>query len=283
MSAAATAAVARSAEAAAIGRRATRALHIELALYPKPGLVSPVDNGAHDDMNATTFVRSILALRSYFAEIAEAGVQGASFAALQRLGIAAERKMLAATGGINTHRGAIFCLGFLAAAAGWRAARGLASGDAALAETILTLWGEEVAAAGRAAPESHGARAIRRYGARGARDELLAGLPTLFDVALPALRGALAQGADAERASVQCLFAIMARLQDTNLLHRGGPEGLAYVQNAAQKFLDAGGVFGPGWRQSALDLHGDCVALHLSPGGAADCLAAAWFVLGLDA
>jgi triphosphoribosyl-dephospho-CoA synthase len=278
-----TTAAARSAGAAAIGRRATRALHIELALYPKPGLVSFVDNGAHDDMNATTFVRSILALRSYFAGIAEAGAQGSPFADLQRLGIAAERKMLAATGGINTHRGAIFCLGFLAAAAGWRSARGLPPGDAALVETILTLWGEDAAAAGRAAPESHGAQAIRRYGARGARDELLAGLPTLFSVALPALRGALAQGAGAERASVQCLFAIMAHLQDTNLLHRGGPEGLAFVQNAARKFLDAGGVFAQGWRRSALDLHGDCVALHLSPGGAADCLAAAWFVLGLDA
>lgn len=277
-----TGAVARSAVAATIGRLATRALHVELALYPKPGLVSPIDNGAHDDMNATTFVRSILALRSYFAAIAEAGARAAPFAELQQLGIAAEKKMLAATGGINTHRGAIFCLGFLAAAAGWRRARGLAPDDSALAETILTLWGEDVAAAGLAAPDSHGLSASRRYGARGARDELLAGLPTLFNVAAPALREALAQGADAEHASVQCLFAIMARLEDTNLIHRGGPEGLAFVQNAAQKFLDAGGVFARDWRQRALDLHGDCVALHLSPGGAADCLAAAWFVHDLN-
>jgi triphosphoribosyl-dephospho-CoA synthase len=75
----------------------------------------------------------------------------------------------------------------------------------------------------------------------------------------------------------------MAQLQDTNLLHRGGPEGLAFVQNAARRFLEAGGVHSRDWRQRALDLHGDCVALHLSPGGAADCLAAAWFVHGLAA
>jgi triphosphoribosyl-dephospho-CoA synthase len=74
----------------------------------------------------------------------------------------------------------------------------------------------------------------------------------------------------------------MAQLQDTNLLHRGGPEGLAFVQNAARRFLEAGGVHSRDWRQRALDLHGDCVALHLSPGGAADCLAAAWFVNGLE-
>jgi triphosphoribosyl-dephospho-CoA synthase len=265
-----------------IGRLAIRALLAELALHPKPGLVSPIDNGAHDDMNPTTFVRSLLALRGYFPAIAEAGAREAPFDVVQGLGIKAERRMLAATGGINTHRGAIFCLGFLAAAAGWRQARGLDLRGEKLAETILRLWGEGVAAAEREAPDSHGARAIRCYRARGAREELLAGLPTLLGVAVPALREALQQTGCGERAAIQCLFAIMAQLQDTNLLHRGGPEGLAFVQNAARRFLEAGGVHSRDWRQRALDLHGDCVALHLSPGGAADCLAAAWFVNGLE-
>ena len=273
---------AAGADISGIGRVAIRALQLELELYPKPGLVSPIDHGAHDDMTATTFIRSILALRYYFTAIAEAGARDAPFAALRRLGVEAEERMLAATGGINTHRGAIFCLGFLAAAAGWRRERGLSLDGAALAATILTLWGEGVAAVGRAVPPSHGAAAIRRYGARGAREELLAGFPTLLAVAVPALRDALDRGACRERASIQCLFAIMAQLQDTNLLHRGGPDGLAFVQAAARRFLDAGGVFSRDWRQRALDLHGDCVALHLSPGGAADCLAAAWFVHGLS-
>jgi triphosphoribosyl-dephospho-CoA synthase len=270
------------ADASSIGRLAIRALQIELELYPKPGLVSPIDNGAHDDMNVTTFIRSILALRSYFTAIAQAGARSAPFAELQRLGIEAERRMLAATAGINTHRGAIFCLGFLAAAAGWRRARGLDLAGGNLAATTLRLWGAGVANVGRQAPDSHGARAARRYGARGAREELLAGLPTLLGVAVPALREALKQGACPERASIQCLFEIMADLQDTNLLHRGGPEGLAFVQRAARRFLDAGGVHSRDWRQRALALHGDCVALHLSPGGAADCLAAAWLVHGLE-
>jgi hypothetical protein len=108
-----------------IGSLAIRALLTELQLHPKPGLVSTVDNGAHDDMKLTTFVRSLLALRFCFTAIAEAGAREAPFDELRRLGIEAERRMLAATGGINTHRGAIFCLGFLAAAAGWRRARGL--------------------------------------------------------------------------------------------------------------------------------------------------------------
>jgi triphosphoribosyl-dephospho-CoA synthase len=72
-------------------------------------------------------------------------------------------------------------------------------------------------------------------------------------------------------------------LQDTNLLHRGGTEGLRFVQMAARDFLDKGGVCSPAWLSGALALHGDCVALNLSPGGAADVLAAACFLYELQA
>jgi triphosphoribosyl-dephospho-CoA synthase len=270
------------AESAAIGLRAVEALHAELRLHPKPGLVSPVDSGAHDDMDEATFQRSIEALRDYFPAIAEAGAQGASFEVLQALGISAERAMLAATGGINTHRGAIFCLGFLAAAAGVAQARAQSLNSQNLTRIVLGRWGADIAKAGAKAGDSHGARVVRLYGVRGAREELLAGLPTLNAIALPALKSALAARPSAENAQVQCLFAIMADLQDTNLLHRGGWEGLEFVQRAARRFLAAGGVFNPDWRRRALDLHGDCIALHLSPGGAADSLAAAIFLHGLD-
>ena len=72
---------------------------------------------------------------------------------------------------------------------------------------------------------------------------------------------------------------IMAHLQDTNLLHRGGAGGLSFVAKFRAKISRSGRRFCAliGARR-ALALHGDCVALHLSPGGAADCLAAAWFV-----
>ena len=97
---------------------AVRSLYQELALYPKPGLVSFRDNGAHLDMDAATFVRSLFSLRGYFVAISAAGMRDAGFAELQQLGLAAESHMLRATRGINTHRGAIFTHGILAAAAG---------------------------------------------------------------------------------------------------------------------------------------------------------------------
>jgi len=102
----------------AIGRAATLALHDELALAPKPGLVTFADPGSHADMDAYTFMRSLFALRRYFVRIAALGVQGAPFHELQQCGINAESRMMAATGGVNTHRGAIFMLGLLCAAAG---------------------------------------------------------------------------------------------------------------------------------------------------------------------
>lgn len=264
-----------------IGRAAIHALHAELALHPKPGLVSPVDSGAHDDMDVGTFLRSILALGPYFPAIAQAGAAGAPFEALQALGMAAEHRMLAATGGINTHRGAVFVLGLLAAAAGWRQKRGQSLHGAALAETVVERWGDGIAAAGALSLDSNGARAVRRYGARGARDEALDGFPTLVEVALPALSETLARLDCPRRARVQCLFAVMAELEDTNLLHRGGPDGLAFVRGEAGNFLAEGGVFAPDWRERAQDLHRACIERHLSPGGGADVLAAACFVQGL--
>src|SRR5437868_5194115 len=102
-----------------IARAAITSLWHELALYPKPGLVSLRDSGAHCDMNASTFIRSLFALSRYFGEISDAGAAGAPFETLRALGIRAESRMLAATGGINTHRGAIFALGLLCATAAW--------------------------------------------------------------------------------------------------------------------------------------------------------------------
>lgn len=268
-------------EAEAIGRLATEALTLEAASHPKPGLVGPVDSGAHDDMDYGTFQRSIAALSDYFPAIAAAGAAGCGFDVLKRLGVEAEKRMLAATGGVNTHRGAVFSLGLLAAAAGWRRTNDLPITGLDLGDTVAMLWGDAILAAAAQAPDSHGVRVVRRYGAAGAREEAAAGFPTLFRVAVPALTGAAARFSTG-KALTQTLFAIMAELEDTNLLHRGGPAGLAFAQAGARAFLAAGGVAAPDWRERALRLHRAFIARRLSPGGAADMLAAAWFAYRLS-
>ena len=263
-----------------IARLAVRSLYSELALYPKPGLVSFRDSGAHRDMDAATFVRSLFSLRGYFVDIATAGMCDAKFSDLQQLGLNAESRMLSATSGINTHRGAIFTHGLLAAAAGHALVRNIEPSDGNLHAIVLKNWSRDLRAiaVSHAATPTHGQMMAARHGVTGARGEALLGFPSVFETALPALRDALDQGADTHPTLLHTFFVLLAETTDTNVLFRGGVEGLRFMQSQAGEFLECGSVFEPGWQQRAESLHRECSAKHLSPGGCADLLAAAWFV-----
>lgn len=267
-----------SAFCAGVARMALRSLYDELALYPKPGLVSLVDNGSHDDMDAQTFFRSLFSLRHYFFRITRAGFEQADFVVLKRLGIEAEQRMLKATGGINTHRGAIFCLGLLCAAIGSCKARGGALSARAIRAALLAQWGPALAGHAPSAADSNGTRVAARHGASGAREEAALGLPSVFEVALPRLQRTLARGGGWRAARVDALFALMAHISDTNVYHRGGAQGAAMVRQEARRFLDGGGTAHPQWESRALACHRAFVGRRLSPGGAADLLAAACLV-----
>ena len=261
-----------------IARLVVRSLHRELVLYPKPGLVSLRDSGAHRDMNATTFLRSLFALRHYFVDIASAGASAAPMAELRRLGICAEKRMLTATNGINTHRGAIFALGMLSAAAGRASAVGRSFSDDTLREVLATYWRRDLLMAPLPTTLSHGLQVAARYGIPGARSEAISGFPAVFEIALPALREALARGVGTERACLHAFFSLLALVDDTNVLYRGGLRVLHEVQRGAAKFIAVGSVFGDDWMSRAELLHRQCTQQRISPGGCADLLAAAWFV-----
>jgi len=268
-------------------RIAVGCLHTELVLYPKPGLVSPVDNGSHVDMTAVTFMRSLFALRHYFARICRAGIDDAPFSSLKRLGIEAEACMMKATGGVNTHRGAIFSLGMLCAAIGRARAQGIsidtapdtALGSDRLRAMLLLRWGEELA--GHTRPvglRSHGLQVAAAHATSGAREEAALGLPSVFDVGLPAMQRTLAAGRGMHLARIDALFALMAHVSDTNVLYRGGAQGALTVKQQAKSFLDIGGTAHPHWHAHALQCHHALVGQKLSPGGAADLLAATCLV-----
>ena len=264
-------------EAEVIAAIAVYCLRCELETWPKPGLVSHVDSGSHTDMDADTLRESAAAIRPYLQNLVEAGSEGCAMGRLRKIGVEAEAAMMAATGRVNTHRGAIFGLGLLCAAAGAR------SGDqadpaATLGAIVASLWGSSILD-GPGLVDSHGGEARRRYGARGARWEAAHGFPSLYEIGLPALRrAALLAPGDAEAARVQACFALIAALEDTNLLHRGGPAGLRFAQRATREFLDAGGVGQRDWRERACAVHRAFVARNLSPGGSADLLAMSLFV-----
>ncbi|RKU02156.1 triphosphoribosyl-dephospho-CoA synthase MdcB [Burkholderia sp. Nafp2/4-1b] len=285
MSAWAARRVAAPSDAERIAELAERSLVLEIDTYPKPGLVSHVDTGSHTDMDAATFTRSAAVLRPYFAELADAGARDADMAVLRKIGLRAEHAMLAATGGVNTHRGAIFGLGLLCAAAGRRMVRGTpaAARTMTLGAWVAQRWGTEILGGPRL-PDSHGERASRRYGVGGARREAAGGFATVYGVGLPALRRAKrCMPDDPEAARVEACFALIAALDDTNLLHRGGQDGLDFARATARAFVARGGIRARDWRARADAAHRAFVVRRLSPGGAADLLAMSVFVDALEA
>jgi triphosphoribosyl-dephospho-CoA synthase len=261
-----------------LGDLACEALGIELALDPKPGLVTPTDRGSHRDMDHRVFRASIAAVRPYFADCARLGADGAAFPVLQARGIVAEREMFAATQGVNTHKGSIFTLGLLVAAAGWQLAQLGRVDVPSLGHVVRRRWSAALSRRPDAASKTNGARVLYLHGIPGAREHAAAGFPVLFDVTLPALRRALWLGVGRRRACLHALMSTVAVLPDTNLVHRGGPEGLAWAQAAGERFVDAGSVFVADWEGRLQCLASDFVARWLSPGGAADLLAAGWLL-----
>ncbi len=262
---------------ASIARAAVASLHAELVLAPKPGLVCPGDRGSHDDMDATTMMRSVASLRHGFRRLVAAAADGATFARLEAIGLDAERAMRRATGGVNTHRGAIFTVGLLASAAAACVVRHGVAVEDELRATLRARWGRALIArpAGEA---SHGRAMAMAHGVGGARREAADAFPGVFDVVLPALRAARAAGRDERGARLQALLTAIATIDDTNLLYRGGADGLAFAKAAARRFVDDGGV-GRADRDDVLVAMGRAfVARRLSPGGSADLLAAALFV-----
>ena len=269
--------VPRTPSLGAIATSAMACLLLELETWPKPGLVSHVDSGSHDDMDATTFRDSAAAIAPYFHALAEAGACGSGMARLRKIGLAAEAAMLTATSGINTHRGAIFGIGLLCAAAGARAA-GRVEAAASLGATVASVWGDSILD-GPVLLHSHGSMARLRHGAGGARMEAAQGFPSVYEIGLPALRRrARCRPGDAEAARVEACFALIAVLEDTNLLHRGGAAGLDFARCAARTFLEEGGVSTPRWRERGRAIHESFVERRLSPGGSADLLAMTLFV-----
>jgi triphosphoribosyl-dephospho-CoA synthase len=259
----------------ALARAAVTAMRDELQAYPKPGLVSPVDSGAHADMDFELMCRSAESLLQPFASLAAAGRAAASFEqVLAPLGIEAERGMLAVTRGVNTHRGAIFSLGLIVAAIARAQTVTALPSPSAVRDALRHTWGVALDAhAARDPGESHGGQVRRRTGCDGARREAARAFPSVFETGLPAYRGARAAGLDDNAASVHALFALMSSLDDTTVLYRGGLEAGSFVRQAAADFLADGGCHRSDWFERAEALHRAFIGRNLSAGGCADLLA----------
>lgn len=258
---------------------AIQALWYELITYPKPGLVSLVDSGSHLDMDAGTFHKSILSLRHYFYRMAILGFNASRFELLRQEGIAAEVRMMARTGGVNTHRGAIFNLGILVAAAACKLAR--ADEKNSIGHLSQQMWGDDLLNHCRRSG-SHGSHAATLYNVSGAVGEAYSGFSSVYTIGLPVYRSVLKETSSYSLARVQTFYTLMANVADTNLLHRGGLIGLHRAQNIARDFLSSGGIYSDAWQVRAIHDHHEFVGMNLSPGGSADLLGACIFTHSIE-
>lgn len=257
---------------------AVDALIDEADLSPKPALVDRRGNGAHTDLHLGLMHASALSLWPAFKEMAEAALDCGEIGlplreALGRIGREGEAAMLTTTGGVNTHRGAIWALGLLVAAAALEP-ESSGAGAVTLRAARLALLTD------RHAPQSlsHGAQVAQRYGARGAREEAQLAFPAVTTLGLPQLKRSRAAGVGEQNARLDALLAIMTRLADTCVLYRAGEAGLQAMQHGARAVLDAGGSASLGGRRQLHVLDQQLIALNASPGGAADLLAACLFL-----
>jgi triphosphoribosyl-dephospho-CoA synthase len=250
----------------------------EAELTPKPGLVDRRGVGAHTDLSLDIMRRSAVAIEPYFCRMAILS-KGArpSQSVREQLALTgrhAEHAMLGATGGSNSHKGAIWALGLLVSAAAMYDEVG-ARADAVAAKAKDIASFED-----RAMPRlvSHGDAVATRYGVAGARGEALCGFPHVMEVALPVLRRRRQHGATEQVARLDALLSVMSRLDDTCVLYRGGTAALAIAKEGAAAVEAAGGSATELGNQRLRQLDRRLLDLNVSPGGSADLLAAALFL-----
>lgn len=268
---------------------ANSAMLNEVNLTPKPGLVDMHNTGAHKDMDLTDFYRSADAIKAWIPYFIEYGMtthqQLASdiLPGIRPLGLACEAAMYKATSGVNTHKGTVFSLGLLATAIGRLVANQQAVTQQILCREVAAisqgLVKRELEANNRG--QTAGQRLFSEFGLAGARGEAESGFKLVRQVSLPVYQRLISQGISQDNALLQALLSLMAVNGDTNVASRGGIDGLLWLQESAQTFLDAGGVFQPDHIKRLQEFDRQCIGLNLSPGGSADLLIVTWFLAQL--
>lgn len=269
-----------------IGAKAYGALLLEVSTTPKPGLVDRNNKGAHRDMGMKHFFASANALRSFLCKFAETGYltrdlpATEAFARLRPIGMEAEAAMLKATHGVNTHKGAIFSLGLLCAAAGridpfdWSESTLLAQ-CAAMCKDILDDFQDITLENAR----TEGERLFARYGITGVRGQAKKGFPAVREVGLPVFREGLKRGLSVNDAGCGTLLHLIAATDDTNLIRRSDRQTQLEVRQQVAHLLENESY-------PALpvieELDREFIEKNLSPGGSADLLAMTYFLYSLS-
>ena len=253
---------------------AVRSLYMEIKAYPKPGLVSFRDSGAHGDMNGETFYRSLFTLRHYFYLITLQGLANSPFGELRQTALDAEGHMLAKTAGVNTHRGAIFALGILCISAARIIKEKTQFTPVDFYQQLLSDW-NVVLQQHQPDQSSHGEIVRQVHQVVDARQMAIEGYGLVFQL----LTSFIALYEETRCLDRSCLFAyleLLTKIDDTNVLFRKGKEGLNFAKEKALEILAIDCLE---TRQlQAMKVHQLFSLEGISPGGVADLISVLLFM-----
>lgn len=267
-----------------IAHLATQALQAELDTTPKPGLVDKDNNGAHRDMDYALMQRSIDTLHPYFVKLALLGCADAlpTHTSIRDIGIEAEKAMLSATNGVNTHKGALFSMGLAVVAAAHEERKIAANEEQILkerngGEDVLVSLQTTIKALAASFPDTsgtHGSKAkLLSKGTtaiKGALDNAREGYEMLFAEWLPFY---IERRKERDAHTLhKTLLRIMCDLDDTNVIYRTDLATAEEVKQEARALLDS-------FSETALkDMDRHYTTRNISPGGAADMLSLTIFI-----
>ena len=230
-----------------IAHLATQALQAELDTTPKPGLVDKDNNGAHRDMDHALMQLSINTLHPYFVRLAFLGFADTlpSHTVIRDAGIEAEKAMLEATNGVNTHKGALFSMGLAVVAAAYEEKKAAANKEERGKEreeeylSSLQLTIKALAASFPDTSGTHGSKAKQLSNGtttiKGALDNAREGYEKLFAEWLP-FYNERRKSHDAH-ALHKTLLRIMCDLDDTNVIYRTNVATAEEVKQEARALL----------------------------------------------
>ena len=230
-----------------IAHLATQALQAELDTTPKPGLVDKDNNGAHRDMDHALMQLSINTLHPYFVRLAFLGFADTlpSHTVIRDAGIEAEKAMLEATNGVNTHKGALFSMGLAVVAAAYEEKKAAANKEVRGKEreeeylSSLQLTIKALAASFPDTSGTHGSKAKQLSNGtttiKGALDNAREGYEKLFAEWLP-FYNERRKSHDAH-ALHKTLLRIMCDLDDTNVIYRTNVATAEEVKQEARALL----------------------------------------------
>ena len=240
---------------------AAQSLQKELDTTPKPGLVDKQDNGAHTDMDYSLMCRSIKTLHEYFSKFAVLCFKKdlPPIQDIQQLGIEAENSMMKTTGGVNTHKGALFSMGlFVCATSYLYYNKGIGNIKAEDIREIISFLAKQLPTPNN----THGSEVLNTHKINGALLNAVNAYPELFQYWLPYYKAVKNEDYGVHKT----LLYIMTFLDDTNIYYRKGELSVKKVKLQAEELLKDFSVF-------ALEkLNREFVKENISPGGAADML-----------